>query len=358
MSRESAFLEIEKLERWNSKKVSDMWDLVNGVFKDTIASEEDLRKAQRRLFKAWDEALVEVNYEPLLFEKTVDVIIANSYVEPVLLTTKPDYEKRMLRTNLFTDVANDKRVLSTKIRDNNIEIVKAQKAILKKGLNEGRTVANIARDINKNANFPEKLPNFLEDLRKKRVLGESVSPAEIKRVRNQVSKIKTPRLRKNYENLIDAINLNEKVDQAATKAIAARTNYLSTNLTQSEVINAINDVKNQRAVDRGMTHIKSLPSGPRTCNQCQAIANEGYLPMESASIATHHTRCYCNNTYEFRVEKAKPITQERYTKSVQAEIDRLNEISKKEGRKITHNKPPKIQNLKEETIRQKLGIAA
>ena len=359
MSRAEAFKGLDALARWNDTAIAALWGDVSGLFLGLIQSEQDRRVAERKLLKAWDEALISRNYAEELTRRTIDIIVGSSYSEATLRTSIQDYEDRLLRSNLFTDVGNDKRKLSTKIRDNSIDIVNAQKALLKKGFAEGRTVVEITREISARAPFPDRLPAYLRSIERARVAGKALDPQVIKKVTAQVGKLKTSALKKSYANLIKAVDLNKNVAKALEKAISAKSKYLAGRLAQSEAINTINDVKNQRAIDKGLNMCKSITSGRAPCNQCKAIELIGYIPVESASIATHHTGCYCSMVYEYRATRPAALTQSEYTKRVQKNINELNAASTASGDRsgYTYGAPPQIQNLRRATIRQKLGLA-
>jgi hypothetical protein len=107
--------------------------------------------------------------------------------------------------------------------------------------------------------------------------------------------------------------------------------------------------------DPDTQYVRSITSGSNPCNYCVAVENVGFVPVENATIPTHHPHCFCTVDYKKTSRRPKAWSDDKHTKLVQKEIDKANEISVKAGRGKTYIKPEQPRNIRKETMLNKLA---
>jgi hypothetical protein len=343
---------LDQLDKRTQSAVLLLYKQTEKLLKSLIVSDKiKLDKALTMLDKAFDEALVSTDFVASWQAGVTKVIVDSSYNKPYLKMEVKTYNDRLLRTSLWTD----KTILSERLRKNSAEIVMAQKEVMKTALIEGRSIVDSARLISKDG-FTKELPDFLEKLKKAKLGGEKIDPRAFRKARKQALKLKTGDLRRAYIDLIDAIDLNKNIDNAVEKALVEKTNFYAYRTAQTETLESVTLVKNGIAMDDPDTqYVRSITSGSNPCPYCVAVENVGFVPVENATIPTHHPHCFCTVDYKKTSKRPKAWSDDKHTKLVQKEIDKANEISVKAGRDKTYIKPEQPRNIRKETMLNKLA---
>lgn len=346
LNRDETERELELYSLRISRKTDELYNEVDTLLKSLILTETTLKKAQKQLNKAYEDALASTNFQQYFTNQTVDIIAEASYSEAVLNTavkSKAEYKRKLPRISLFDDEIK----LSERIRLNYDEIVKGHKKILDDALEAGQGIVKTARQINNAGGFDPEIPKYIRDLQSQKIAGKKLPQSTINRVKRQIQSIKTPGLRRNYTKLVNAINLDKNVDQAVSDALAAKSRAFADRLARSETINTQANVKVARHVKDPKTQwIKSVTSGSNPCNFCLAMESLKWIPVESAPKFIFHPNDTC--TLHFKrsaTQKADLWTQEKYEKNLNNALDKIG---------VTYVKPTPLRNLRENTIVDKL----
>jgi len=135
-----------------------------------------------------------------------------------------------------------------------------------------------------------------------------------------------------------------------------KTQYLSQRVAKSETIRTISEVKNERAMqDEDTQLVKNVTSGDNPCPYCIATENLGFVPVENATIATHHPNCSCTPRYKKSIRKPKKWSDNTFKDRLQTEINKQNRKNKAQGRPITYIKPENPVNLRKDILNEKMG---
>ena len=351
LSFQEASKNLKKHDLRTQKQVIALYNSVNETLKALIIDDTiKLRKAQQMLIAEYDKALISQNFVESWKAGTVRTIVNSSYSESVLLRSKPTYAQQLLKTSLF----KDKVTLSVRLRKNSNLIVINQKKILRNSLTQGRAVAQIARNITND--FTKSLPKFLDELATARIAGERLPSAAIRNAKKISKGLKTEGLRKNYLKLIDGIQLGGNIDKLVSNAMVARTRFFSNRVARSETIQALSEVKNAEAMEDPDTQlVQNITSGSNPCPFCISMENIGFVPVENATIATHHPNCSCTPIYKKTTKRPKKWSNDTFNMRLQAEINKQNKIAIREGRPRTYVPIVSPTNLRNNTIVDKLN---
>jgi hypothetical protein len=209
---------------------------------------------------------------------------------------------------------------------------------------------SVAEDINKVGGFAPEIPGYIKDLQNKKIFGQPLSDATIKRVKKQISKIKAPGLKRSYDNLVDAIALDKPLDKAVAKALSKKSLSFANRLARSEAINTQNAVKIARWAENPLTKwVYTKTSGSAPCNFCLTMEAMGPVPFESAPKFIYHPNDSCTMHPVYSREKPEIWTQEEYEK-------KFVDINEKIGK--TSVKTTEVRNLRENTLNDKLLAVA
>lgn len=345
---------LKKFDKATQELVIELYEATNKSLKALIVNDSlGLREAQNRLMKEFDAALASTDFVNTWRTGTVKTIVDSTYIATTLGMSKNEYANKLYRTSLF----KDKVTLSQRIRQNANKIVSAQRTVLKTALKEGRNVAQIAREINALGGFKEELPLYLERLKDSSIQGKKLSAKALDRVQGQINKIKTPGLKSNYQKLFNAIEAGRPLDTLVGNAMVARTSYYSNRLARTETINTLAEVKNEEAMQNENTQwVRNvLSSGPNVCPYCIAVTNLGWVPVENATIATHHPNCSCTSEYKMSSKKPKKWSDKTYESRLNTEINAANNAAKAASKPKTYIKPETPINLRDNTLIDRLN---
>lgn len=341
-----AFKNLNKYDKEIQKLVLKLYNSVNDTLKELIPDNSiNLQEAQRKLMIEYNKALESTDFVNAFKTGTVKVITESSYVKSSLGGTKQKWADYLWQKSLFPD----KIKLSTRIRNNSINIVRDQRKILNTALREGRSIAKIVGNIGDDTlqGFTRELPKYIDDLRKSSIAGQKLTQKQIIAVRKQASKIKTAGLRADYERLIKAIDLGGNVDKAVYFAMERLTKYYANRVARSETIRTLSVEETHKQLDNPDTHyVKNVTQGNNPCPFCIATENLGFVPVENATISTHHTNCSCRPIFKRSIKKPKKWSNETFMSRQQTEINKLNAKAEKEGRPKTYIEPYAPTNLR------------
>jgi len=346
-SYNQAIKNLSKLDRQTQKAVLQNYYAVNDLLKELIIDDSiGLRKAQNMITTELDKSIESTDFVNRWKTSVANVIVESSYSLKGLQMSKPEYKDRLIRTSLW----EDKVTLSQRLRKNSASIVSAQKQVLKTSLKEGRLIADQVRIIAKD--FNGDLPGYIDDLKKLKINGRPIPSKQIRAVRAQASKLKSDDLRVAYTKLIDAIDIGGPIDKVVSEAMVQKTNNYALRTSRSETMRSVSEVKNAEAMDDPDTqYILNVTAGSNPCNYCIAVENMGYIPVENATLPTHHPNCSCSPSYKRSSRRPKPLTDKQHTQELQKNINKEN----KKGPNITYQKPLKPRNLRKVTIRELLA---
>lgn len=355
IDRRDMLKNLKKFDLKTQKLVLDTYNIVSDLLIELmIDNSVGLRQAQNRLMKAYDEALLSTNFVATWQSGVISTIVASTYDAPVVLMSKSRYKERLLKTSLF----KDNIVLSTRIRSNSYKIVRDQKKILRQSLAQGKTVAEIVGNIGQDVieGFERALPDYIDNLRKQKIAGKKFTTAQIKAVKTQIGKIKTVGLQADYNRLVSALEIGKNVEKQVFFAMERKTKFYSQRLARTETNQAFIETKNQEAMDDPDTKlVKNITSGDDPCNYCIASENLGFVPVENATLATHHPNCSCSSQYKKTSKNPQKWSNDTFKSRLQTEINKQNSKSKRLGRPITYIDPETPTNLRRNAFRQKLG---
>ncbi len=329
-----------------SKLTLQLYNQVNDTLKKLIVNNDiGLAEAQRKLLKEYNKALVSTDFIEKFKAGTVKVIVQSSYVSGAPAKSKQAWGNYLWNKSLFDD--NIK--LSSRIRNNSLEIVRAQKQVLRQSLKGGKTIAQIVGNIGDDTlkGFTRKLPKYIDELKDVTIAGQKISSAQITAVKNQAKRIKTAGLRADYLRLIDAIELGKNVDKQVFFAMERKTKYFAERLARSETIRTLAVQRNHEAVqDPDTQYVKNITQGNNPCPYCVSAEDLGFVPVGNASISTHHPNCSCRAEYKRTTKRPESWTNAEYKGKLQASIDKQNKKAEKEGRPKTYIKPDTPVNLR------------
>ena len=104
--------------------------------------------------------------------------------------------------------------------------------------------------------------------------------------------------------------------------------------------------------DDDTSYVKNITIGNNPCPYCVAMENIGFVPVESATIATHHPHCSCQPKYKRTIKKPKPISATEFKEMQRREIEKMNRKAEREGRPKTYIDPQSPVNLRKEDLLQ------
>jgi hypothetical protein len=343
-----------------SKLTLQLYNQVNDTLKKLIVNNDiGLAEAQRKLLKEYNKALVSTDFIEKFKAGTVKVIVQSSYVSGAPAKSKQAWGNYLWNKSLFDD--NIK--LSSRIRNNAIDIIAAQKKVLRTSLKGGKTISQIVGNIGEDTlkGFTRELPKYIKEIKdvnltqnfynKKgkliKVKGQKISHAQIRAVKNQAKRIKTAGLRVDYLRLIDAIELGKNVDNAVFFAMERKTKYFAERLARSETIRTLAVQRNHEAVqDPDTQYVKNITQGNNPCPYCVATEDIGFVPVGNASIATHHPNCSCRAEYKRTTKRPESWSNAEYKGKLQASIDKQNKKAEKNGTNKTYIEPQTPVNLR------------
>jgi len=331
--------EITKLTR-------KLYNEVNDTLKALIVNNDiKLREAQRLLNKEYEKALKSTNFIEAFKAGTVKTIVASSYVHLQPASTKKNWGEYLWQKSLF----DDKIILSTRIRQNSIKIVRDQKKVLRTALKEGKTIAQIVGNIGQDTikGFTRELPKYIDELKSASLAGQKLTTKQISAVRTQAKRIKTAGLRADYLRLMDALESGKNVDKAVYYAMERKTKYHALRLAKSESMRSLAVQRNHEAMQNPDTqYVKNVTQGSNPCNYCVATENLGYVPVGNATISIHHPNCSCRAEYKRTLKRPEKWSNDKFKNKLQVEIDKQNAKSERKGTGKTYIQPETPKNLR------------
>ena len=323
-----------------------LYNQVNDTLKELIVDNDvGLREAQRKLLKEYEKALDSTDFVENFKKGTVRTIVNSSFLVDQPAPTKKAFSEYLWTKSLF----DDKITLSKRIRKNSALIVRDQKRVLRKALKEGKTIAQIVGNIGQDTleGFTRELPKYIDDLNKARIAGAKLTQKQIAAVRKQAKRIKTPGLKSDYLRLIDAIELGKNIDKQVYFAMERRTKFYANRVARSETIRTMAVTRNHVAMqDEDVTLVKNITQGSNPCPYCISTENLGFVPVENATISTHHTNCSCRAEYKKTIKKPKKWSNDTFKSRLQSEINKQNAMAESKGRPKTYIKPETPKNLR------------
>jgi len=341
LSYPKAFKNLKNYDAKTSALVLELYNQVNDTLIKLIPDNKmGLREAQNKLMKEYDKALLSTNFIEKWKSSTVRVIVESSYLKNQPAPTKQALADYLWGKSLF----KDKIKLSTRIRNNSILIVRDQRKILKQSLKQGKTIAQIVGNIGDDTlqGFTRELPKYIDDLKK-----AGVTAKQITAVKNQAKRIKTAGLRADYLRLIDAIEVGKNVDKQTFFAMERRTKYYANMVARSETVRAMAVTRNHVAMqDEDTQLVKNVTQGNAPCPYCVATESLGFVPVENATISTHHPHCSCRAEYKRTIKRPKKWSNDTYKSRLQTEINKLNAKAERLGQPKTYIDPQAPVNLR------------
>jgi hypothetical protein len=342
-----AFRNLKNYDKETGTLVLELYNKVSVSLKELIPdNSKGLRQAQRELMTAYNEALLSTNFVEKFKASTVQVIVNSSYVRADLGGTKQVWADYLWDKSMFSDNVK----LSKRIRNNSINIVRDQRAILNKSLKEGKSIAKIVGNIGDDTlkGFTRELPKYIDELRTASIAGESLKPKHISAIKAQAKRIKTEGLKADYLRLIDAIELDKNIDKAVYYAMERRTKYYASRVARSETIRTMAVQDTHIALQNKDTHlVKNITQGDDPCPFCVASENMGFVPVESATISTHHPHCSCVQEFKRTMKKPEKWSDEKFIQKQQSQINKVNAEAERKGKPKTYLQPISPTNLRE-----------
>lgn len=341
LSYPKAFKNLKKYDTKTGALVLELYNEVNDTLIDLIPNNEmGLREAQNKLMKEYDKALESTNFIENWKKATVSVIVESSFIP-----NQPAPNKQALADYLWSkSLFKDKIKLSTRLRNNSLLIVRDQRKILKESLKRGKTIAQIVGNIGDDTlqGFTRELPKYIDDLKK-----AGVTSKQIAAVKRQAKRIKTAGLRADYLRLIDAIEVGKNVDKATFFAMERRTKYYANRVARSETIRSMAVARNHVAMQDPDTQlVKNVTQGNAPCPYCIATESLGFVPVENATIATHHPHCSCRAEYKRTIKRPKKWSNDTFKSRLQTEINKMNARAERKGLPKTYIEPETPVNLR------------
>jgi hypothetical protein len=318
-----------------------------------ILDNSTLAKAKSDLRASYQVALIETDFVKNIEQSTVKVIVNSSYVQSVVQMPKQDYTNRLLKQKL---IYNDDLKMSSRIRKNTKGIIQTQQRILFEGLEAGKSIVKLTREV-KNADiFEEALPKYINNLTSVRVDGDRVlTPAQVNDVKKQISKIKNKGLKRDYERLVNRIVANKPIEKAVANAIDSKTRSLSYRVTQNQTHATVSRFKADTATnDHNTKYVKTQTYGEITCAYCLGLSDLGYVPVENATLPPHHPSCDCQPKFRKTVRDVEPWTKEEYQERAEEAVNKRNQANKKKGQPLTYLKVQPAENLRENSLTEQL----
>jgi len=344
-NREETERELDLYALRIGRKTEELYEEVKGTLNTLVLSDVNKRKAETALSKAYNDALASTDFNKYFTDQTIAVIVDVSYNEAVLRTavkSKAEYTRKLPRVSLF----DDEITLSERIRLNYNEVVKSHKKVLDDALEAGQGIVKTARQINEVGGFDPDIPKYIRDLERTKIAGKKLSKSQINKVKAQISRIKTPGLKRNYSKLVNAIDLGKNIDEAVESALAAKSKSFASRLAKTESINTQASVKIARhAQDKNVKYIKSVTSGSNPCNFCKAMEGLGWIPFESAPKFVFHPNDTCTLHVRRTTRDVDNWTNKEFNGKFEKEL-------KKHG--VTYVNTTPLRNLRENTIVSKL----
>lgn len=341
-----AFNNLNRYDKEIASLTLELYNTVSDNLKDLIVdNDKSLRQAQRELMKEYNKALESTDFVNKFKASTVKVIVDSSYIKTNLGANKQVWGNYLWDKSLFPD----KVKLSTRIRNNSINIVRDNRIALNQALKDGKTIAKIVGNIGDDTlkGFTRGLPRYIDDLKVAKLAGNKLTRKQINAVTAQAKKIKTAGLRSDYLRLIEAIDLDKNVDKATYYAMERRTKYYASRVARSETIRTMAVEDTHEALKNEDTHlVKNITQGNNACPFCVATENMGFVPVENATISTHHTHCSCTPEFKRTLKKPEKWSNETFMSRQQTEIDKLNVKAEREGKAKTYIKPYAPTNLR------------
>jgi len=341
-----AFKNLKQYDAKIGALTLELYNKVNDTLIDLIPNNSvGLREAQNKLMSEYDKALESTDFVKKFTASTVSTIVESSFLVNQPAPTKQALGDYLWRKSLF----KDKVVLSTRIRNNSNLIVSSHRKALKTAMREGKTIAQIVGNIGDDTlkGFTRQLPKYIDDLKKAKIGGKALSQKSIQAVKRQAKLIKNAGLRADYLRLIDAIDLGKGIEKATFFAMERKTKLYANRVARSESLRAMAVARNHIAMQDPDTQlVKNVTQGNNPCNYCVAVEGLGFVPVENATLASHHPNCSCRPEYRRTIKRPKKWSNDTHNTRLQAEINKENKKSKSKGQPITYIKPESPVNLR------------
>ena len=341
-----AFRNLKGYEREIALLTLELYEAVSATLKDLIVDDSKaLKQAQSKLMKEYNKALKSTDFVNKFKASTVKVIVDSSYIRSNLGANKQVWGNYLWDKSLFPD----KIKLSTRIRNNSVKIMRDQRKVLNTVLKEGRTVSKIVGNIGDDTlkGFTRELPKYIDELKAVKIAGDKIKPKHLNAVKAQAKKIKTAGLRADYLRLIDAIELDKNVDKATYYAMERRTKYYASRVARSETIRTMAVEDTHEALKNEDTQlVKNITQGSSPCAFCEATENLGFVPVDNATISTHHPHCSCRPEFKRTLKRPKKWSNETFMSRQQTEVNKINARNERQGKPKTYIKPYAPTNLR------------
>jgi len=341
-----AFRNLKGYEREIALLTLELYEAVSATLKDLIVDDSKaLKQAQSKLMKEYNKALKSTDFVNKFKASTVKVIVDSSYIRSNLGANKQVWGNYLWDKSLFPD----KIKLSTRIRNNSVKIMRDQRKVLNTVLKEGRTVSKIVGNIGDDTlkGFTRELPKYIDELKAVKIAGDKIKPKHLNAVKAQAKKIKTAGLRADYLRLIDAIELDKNVDKATYYAMERRTKYYASRVARSETIRTMAVEDTHEALKNEDTQlVKNITQGSNPCAFCEATENLGFVPVDNATISTHHPHCSCRPEFKRTLKRPKKWSNETFMSRQQTEVNKINARNERQGKPKTYIKPYAPTNLR------------
>ena len=345
MNREQTIRELQLYSARISRKTQELFNAVSDDLRRLILDDRSFSIAQVELNRVYNEALMSEDFFQYFRVNTVNLITDVSYNQAVMgisASNKATFTRKIEKISLF----DDEIILSKRIRSNYKKVVKDHKLILNQALKDGKGVIKIAKKINDSGGFAPEIPEYIDQLRRSKLLGNKLSESTINNVTEQISRIKNKGLKQSYERLVDAIDLNKPLEKYISNALKSKSRSYAERLARSEAINTQASVKLARhAKDKNVKWIYSKTSGSNPCNFCLAMASLGKIPFESAPKFIFHPNDSCTQHVVRDLEDVEPWSDKEFNQKLNSELGKFGKSSVE----IT-----KLRNLRENTIVDKM----
>jgi hypothetical protein len=346
---ETAQRNLDRYDNATRKAVLELYGSVNNTLKELIIDDSvQLQKATNMLMSEYNAALESQDFVANFKKGTITTISKSTYVNSVVDMGIEQYTIELGNTALF----NDGVTMSKRIRKNSALIVRDQKRILRKSLKEGRAVADIARKLN---GFTEDLPKFIKELSDAKIAGAKLPKSAIRKAEKQIAKIKTKGLKSGYNQIINALGTGKNIDRAVSNAMVKRTRYYANRVAKNETVQALSDIKNERALQNVDTHFVRNIHTSTADAICLAHSDLGWVPVENAEIAIFHVGCNCSPAYKRSLAKPKAWSDKKYTTKLQSNFNKRNREQQAKGKPKDYSTIGTPTNLRDNTFLDKLG---
>lgn len=318
-----------------------------------VLDPESLAKSKKRLRKAYNKALADVNFIQEIEKSTVKTIVDSSYVRSTVEMPKATYTNRLLKQAL---IPGDSLTMSRRIRKNTKGIIQTQQKILFEGLEAGKDIVKLTREVRNADIFEEALPKYLDSLVKIKIDDKKVlKPRQIREAKRRISKIKNKGLKRDYDRLINALGVEGDVKKQVAAAVDSKTRSLSYRVTQNQTHATVARFKNDTAMkDKNTKLVRNQIYGEITCPYCLAIASLGWVPVENAVIPPHHPHCDCQAKYRKTAKKIEPWKKGEYEQQMAAAVKVENKKAEKAGRSKTYLEVAPAENLRAMSLTEQL----